>query len=53
MHKSAVGTVKLMDLSTRMDYDPRRLGHQIVSKFAVGHGVLRPEAAVELARKSS
>lgn len=50
MHKSAVGTVQLLDLSTRMDYDPRRLGHQIVSKFAVGHGILRPEAAVELAR---
>lgn len=49
MHKSAVGTVQLMNLSTRMDYDPRRLGTQIVSKFAVGHGVLRPEGAVELA----
>lgn len=50
MHKSAVGTVQLMDLSTRMDYDPRRLGHQIVAKYAVGHGVLRPEGAIELAR---
>lgn len=49
MHKSAIGTVQLMDLSTRMDYDPRRLGTQVVSKYAVGHGVLRPEAAVELA----
>lgn len=49
MHKSAIGTVQLMDLSTRSDYDPRRLGTQIVSKYAVGHGVLRPEAAVELA----
>jgi hypothetical protein len=50
MHKSAIGTVQLMDLSTRMDYDHRRLGTQVVSKYAVGHGVLRPEAAVELAR---
>jgi hypothetical protein len=50
MHRSAVGTVQLMDLSTRADYDPRRLGTQIVSKFAVGHGVLQPEAAIELAR---
>jgi hypothetical protein len=50
MHKSAVGTVQLMDLSTRMDYDPRRIGTQILSKLAVGHGVLRPEAAIELAR---
>lgn len=50
MHKSAMGTVQLMDLSTRMDYDPRRLGTQVVSKYAVGHGILRPEAAIELAR---
>lgn len=48
MHKSAVGTVQLMDLSTRADYDPRRIGTQIMSKLAIGHGVLRPEAAIEL-----
>jgi len=50
MHKSAIGTVQLMDLSTRMDYDPRRIGTQVMSKYAVGHGVLRPEGAIELAR---
>lgn len=46
-HKSAVGTVQLMDLSARIDYDPNRLGHAGVAKYAVGHGVLRPEAAIE------
>lgn len=50
MHKSAVGTVQLMDLSTRSDYDPRRVGTQVMSKLAAGHGVLRPEAAIELRR---
>jgi hypothetical protein len=50
MHKSAIGTVQLMDLSTRSDYDPRRVGTQILSRLAVGHGVLRPEAAIELRR---
>lgn len=50
MHKSAIGTVQLMDLSTRSDYDPRRVGTQILSRLAVGHGVLRPEAAIELKR---
>lgn len=50
MHKSAVGTVKLMDMSTRADYDPRRIGTQIMSKLSVGHGVLRPEAAIEARR---
>jgi hypothetical protein len=47
--KEAVGTVKLLDLSMRMSYDERRLGTLIVSKYAVGHGVLRPECSVELA----
>lgn len=47
-HKSAVGTVKLMDLQTEMEYDIRRQGTLIVGKYAVGHGVLRPECAVEI-----
>ena len=46
-HKSAIGTVKLMDLSSEMEYDIRRQGTLIVSKYAVGHGILRPESAVE------
>ena len=49
MHKGAVGTVKLMDLSTEAAYDIRRQGHLMVAKYAVGHGILRPESAVELA----
>lgn len=49
MHKSAVGTVKLLDLASEMEYQTSRQGTLMVSKFAVGHGVLRPEAAVELA----
>jgi hypothetical protein len=48
MHKTAIGTVKLMDLATESDYDIRRQGTLIVSKYAMGHGILRPEAAVEL-----
>jgi len=47
-HKSAVGTVKLLDLATESAYDVRRQGTLIVSKYAVGHGILRPEAAVEI-----
>ena len=48
MHESAVGTVKLLDIATEMDYDIRRQGTLIVAKYAMGHGVLRPECAVEL-----
>jgi hypothetical protein len=44
----AVGTVKLMDLQSEMEYDMRRQGTLIVAKYAMGHGVLRPECAVEL-----
>jgi len=47
-HKSAVGTVKLLDLAMESEYDIRRQGTLFVAKYAMGHGVLRPEAAVEL-----
>jgi hypothetical protein len=47
-HKSAVGMVKLMDLATEMEYQILRQGTLIVAKYAVGHGVLRPSAAVLL-----
>ena len=43
-HASGVGTVKLMDLSSEMDYMVNRQGTLMVSKYAVGHGVLRSEA---------
>ena len=42
-HKSAVGTVQLMNLQTESEYDIRRQGTLLVAKMAVGHGVLRPE----------
>lgn len=45
-HPSAVGTVKLMDLGVESEYDIRRQGTLMVAKYAMGHGVLRPEAAV-------
>jgi hypothetical protein len=48
-HNSAVGTVKLMDLAVESEYDIRRQGTLIVAKMAVGSGVLRPDAAVEIA----
>ena len=41
-HPSAIGTIK----STEMEYDIRRQGTLMVAKYAMGHGVLRPEAAV-------
>ncbi len=46
--KSAVGTVKLIDLAMEMEYSVRHQGTLMVGKYAVGHGTLRPDAAVEI-----
>jgi hypothetical protein len=48
MTKDAVGTVKLLDLATEMGYDMRRQGTLLLAKYAIGHGILRPECAVAL-----
>ena len=48
MHKDAVATVKLMDLSVESEYQINRQGTLIVSKYAMGHNVLRPAMAVAL-----
>lgn len=47
-HPSAVGTVKLLDLATESEYQMERQGTLFVAKYAMGHGVLRPECAIEL-----
>lgn len=44
----AVGTVKLMDLSIQSDWDIRRQGTLMVARYAMGHGSLRNECAMEL-----
>ncbi|MEJ5084943.1 MULTISPECIES: capsid protein [Brucella] len=49
MNKSAVGTVKLLDLAIESEYMVSRQGTLVVAKYAVGHGELRPECALELA----
>jgi hypothetical protein len=48
MQKEAIGTVKLMDLAMESEYDIRRQGTLMVARYAVGHGILRPESAVEI-----
>lgn len=53
MHQSAVGTVKLIDVAVEMDYLIERQGTLLVSKTAVGHGILRPESAVEITRSNT
>lgn len=48
LQKGAVGTVNLMGLATESEYDMRRQGTLALAKYACGHGVLRPEMAIEL-----
>ena len=47
-HSSAVGTVKLLDLATESEYQIERQGTLFVAKYAMGHGILRGECALEL-----
>lgn len=47
-HKSAVGTVKLLDLSLETSRDARRQGNLMIAKMAVGSDYLRSESAVEI-----
>jgi len=53
MHKDAVATVKLLDLSVESEYQIQRQGTLIVSKYAMGHNVLRPAMAVALMAPAS
>ena len=55
-HKSAVGTVKLMDMTTEItgnDYSTMYQGTLMVAKYALGHGILRPEAAATIKLSAS
>ena len=48
VHKSAVGTVKLLDLEMQMQWDIRRQGTLLVARMATGSDFLRPEACVNV-----
>ena len=55
-HKSAVGTVKLMDMTTEIsgsDYGIMYQGTLMVAKYALGHGILRPECAATIKLSST
>jgi hypothetical protein len=52
-HKNAVGTLKLLDLAVESEYRIDLQGTLIVSKYAMGHGILRPECSVRLVPSSS
>lgn len=43
-HKTAIGTVKLIDLQMEKEYSVRRQSTLMVAKYSCGHKYLRPEA---------
>lgn len=47
-HRSAIGTLKLLDLAFESEYSVSRQATLVVAKYLMGHGVLRPESAVEI-----
>lgn len=51
VNRDAVGTVKLMGMGMEQsgsDYHIVHQSHLFVAKYAMGHGILRPECAVEI-----
>lgn len=44
-HRTAVGTLKLRDMALERARRPEYQADQIIGKYAMGHGGLRPEAA--------
>ncbi|MGL5566088.1 MAG: hypothetical protein ACRDC4_10215, partial [Plesiomonas sp.] len=44
MHRSAVATLKLRDMALERARRPEYQADQIIAKYAMGHGGLRPEA---------
>ena len=47
-HTSAIGTVKLMDLAVESEYSMQKQSTLMLAKYAMGHGILRPDAAVSV-----
>jgi len=52
MTQDAVATAKLMDMSVESEYQINRQGTLMVSKYAMGHNILRPACAVALTQYS-
>lgn len=52
-HRSAVGTVKLKDLALERARRANFQADQIIAKYAMGHGGLRPEAAGALVKAAA
>ncbi len=47
-HKSTVGNVRWQGVNLGTEYSERHQGTLVVAKQIIGHGILRPESAVEI-----
>lgn len=52
-HPSCVGTVQLMGIQSESDYDITTQGSWLVSKYAMGHGILRPESVYAIFKQTT
>lgn len=52
-HSSAIGTVQLMGVKVSVTWQELHQGWLILGKQAVGHGVLRPGASIELNKSTA
>ena len=52
IHKTALGTAKLLDVATEVGWLMQYQGNLIIAKMALGTGVLRPEACLEISKKA-
>ncbi len=53
MNRQAVGTVSLKGLTVEKNWDFRRLTWLLTARVLQGHGILRPECAVEIANDAA
>lgn len=47
-----IATVKLLDIATEMEYRVSRQATLMLAKYAMGHGILRPECFIEVATQA-
>lgn len=53
MNRQAIGTVTLQGVITETKWMLERLAHLLTARVLQGHGILRPEAAVEISKASA
>ena len=52
MNKQAIGTVSRQGLIVEPKWMLERLGHLLTARILQGHGILRPECAVEISAEA-